>query len=166
MMRQPSPSSGEFTGRHMLLVMLAFFGVIIAVNVTMATFANTSWSGLIVKNSYVASQHFNAQAQAARAQAALGWTGTIAYAQGTFRYALADAAGTPVRIDASEAFFRRPVDDRHDQTIPMQPSGRGTVAGPVDLKDGIWIVEIAAAAGLDTPYRDVKRIVVRGGVLQ
>lgn len=165
MMRQSAPS-GEFTGRHMLLVMLAFFGVIIAVNVTMATFANTSWSGLIVKNSYVASQHFNAQAQAARAQAALGWTGTIGYVGGTFRYTLADASGTPVTLAASEAFFRRPVDDRHDQTIPMAPEGRGAVAGSIDLRDGIWIVEIAAAAGLDAPYRDVRRISVKGGVLQ
>nr|WP_187973040.1 FixH family protein [Aquibium microcysteis] len=165
-MRQSSPSSGEFTGRHMLLVMLAFFGVIIAVNVTMATLANTSWSGLIVKNSYVASQHFNAQARAARAQTALGWTGTMGYADGTFRYTLADAGGAPVRLDASQAFFRRPVDDRHDETIPMEPAGRGTVSGAVDLKDGIWIVEIAAAAGLDAPYREVKRISVRGGVLQ
>ncbi|MDN2582408.1 FixH family protein [Aquibium sp. ELW1220] len=165
MMRQPAPSA-EFTGRHMLLVMLAFFGVIIAVNVTMATLANTTWSGLIVKNSYVASQHFNAQAQAARAQTALGWTGTMGYEAGTFRYTLADAAGAPVGIDASEAFFRRPVDDRHDQTIPMAPAGPGAIAGTVDLKDGIWIVEIAAAAGLDTPYREVKRIAVKGGVLQ
>lgn len=166
MMRQRAASSAEFTGRHMLLVMLAFFGVIIAVNVTMATLANTSWSGLIVKNSYVASQHFNAQARAARAQTALGWTGTMGYAAGTFRYALADAAGAPVRLDASQASFRRPVDDRHDQTVPMSPAGAGAIAGTLDLKDGIWIVEIAASAGLDAPYREVKRIVVQGGVLQ
>lgn len=165
MMRQPA-SSSEFTGRHMLLVMLAFFGVIIAVNVTMATLANTTWSGLIVKNSYVASQHFNAKAQAARAQIALGWTGTMGYEAGTFRYALADAAGAPVRVETSEAFFRRPVDDRHDQTIPMMPAGPGAIAAAVDLKDGIWIVEIAAAAGLEAPYRDVRRIAVKGGVLQ
>ena len=29
----------EFTGRHMLMVMIAFFGVIISVNMVMATFA-------------------------------------------------------------------------------------------------------------------------------
>lgn len=164
MMRQSS--SGEFTGRHMLLVMLAFFGVIIAVNLTMATLANTSWSGLIVKNSYVASQHFNAQAQAARAQEALGWTGTMRYEAGAFRYVLADADGAPVALATSEAFFRRPVDDRHDQTIALSPEGSGTLVGAVDLKDGLWIVEVAAAAGLDSPYREVRRIELKGGVLQ
>ena len=165
MMRQPAPVT-EFTGRHMVMVMLAFFGVIIAVNLTMATLANTTWSGLIVKNSYVASQHFNAQAQTARAQIALGWTGTMGYAAGTFRYILVDAAGTPVPVAASEAFFRRPADDRHDQTIAMSPSGPGALAGTVELKDGVWIFEIAAAAGLETPYREVKRIAVKGGMLQ
>ncbi|RWK14298.1 FixH family protein, partial [Mesorhizobium sp.] len=48
-----------FTGRHMLAIILAFFGVVIAVNLTMATLANTSWTGLVVENTYVASQQFN-----------------------------------------------------------------------------------------------------------
>jgi len=165
MMRRSAPA-GEFTGRHMLLVMLAFFGVIIAVNLTMATLANTTWSGLIVKNSYVASQKFNGKAQAARAQAALGWSGTMSYGAGVFRYTLADAGGGPVHLTASEAFFRRPVNDRDDQTIALEAAGSGRLVGSVDLKDGLWIVEIAAAAGLDTPYREVRRVEVKGGVLQ
>ena len=57
----------------MLSIMLAFFGVIIAVNVVMATLASTSWTGLVVENSYVASQEFNRKAEESRAQAALGW---------------------------------------------------------------------------------------------
>jgi nitrogen fixation protein FixH len=158
--------TGRFTGRHMLMIMLAFFGVIIAVNLTMATLANTSWSGLIVKNSYVASQHFNTQAQAARDQAALGWNGRMSYEAGTFRYVLSDARSEPVAVAASEVFFRRPVDDRHDQTIALAPAGPGVVAGQVDLKDGVWIVEVEVDAGLDTPYRDVRRISMKGGVLQ
>ena len=52
----------EFTGRHMLAIMLAFFGVIIAVNLVMATLASKSWTGLVVKNTYVASQQFNRKA--------------------------------------------------------------------------------------------------------
>ena len=49
----------EFTGYHMVAVMTLFFGTIISVNLLMAWYANTSWSGLVVKNSYVASQEFN-----------------------------------------------------------------------------------------------------------
>ena len=41
----------RFTGYHMLAIMVAFFGVVIAVNLTMATFASRSWTGLVVENS-------------------------------------------------------------------------------------------------------------------
>ncbi|TIU14500.1 MAG: cytochrome oxidase, partial [Mesorhizobium sp.] len=72
----------EFTGRHMLATILAFFGVVIAVNLTMATFASTSWTGLVVENTYVASQQFNRKAEEGRAQAALGWTGKLTISSG------------------------------------------------------------------------------------
>ena len=59
MMTKKIDKQGEFTGRHMAIIMVAFFGVIIAVNLTMATLASRSWTGLVVKNSYVESQKFN-----------------------------------------------------------------------------------------------------------
>ena len=51
----PTPER-EFTGWHMAITMIAFFGVIISVNLTMAILASSTWTGLIVKNGYVASQ--------------------------------------------------------------------------------------------------------------
>ncbi len=67
-MQAPTPQPKPFTGRHMLFAMLAFFGVIIAVNLTMAVFATKSWTGLVVKNSYVASQAFNRELEQAKVQ--------------------------------------------------------------------------------------------------
>jgi nitrogen fixation protein FixH len=63
-----------FTGRHMWLVMLGFFGTVVAVNFGMAWVAGASFSGTVVDNSYVASQQFNGWLQAARSQRRLGWT--------------------------------------------------------------------------------------------
>lgn len=63
-----------FTGRHMLGVMCAMFGTIIAVNVVMATYAVRTFGGTVVDNSYVASQDFNRWLAEARMQKALGWT--------------------------------------------------------------------------------------------
>ena len=45
---------------------VAFFGVIIAVNCVMACFANSTWSGLVVANGYVASQSFDKDLAKAR----------------------------------------------------------------------------------------------------
>ena len=67
--------SPRFTGRHMAAIMLAFFGVVIAINFTMATLAETTFGGTVVDNSYVASQSFNAWLRAGRQ---LGWTGAAA----------------------------------------------------------------------------------------
>ncbi|TIY08576.1 MAG: cytochrome oxidase, partial [Mesorhizobium sp.] len=96
----------EFTGRHMLTTILAFFGVVIAVNLTMATFASTSWTGLVVENTYVASQQFNQKAEEGRAQAALGWTGKLTISWGEVRYSLSDAAGKPVPLRSVKVLFR------------------------------------------------------------
>ena len=50
----------EITGRHVAAMFGAGFGVIIAVNVLLATKAVSTFPGLEVKNSYVASQTFDA----------------------------------------------------------------------------------------------------------
>ena len=63
-----------FTGRHMAFIMIGFFGVVFAVNFTMARLAIGSFGGTVVANSYVASQEFNGWLKDAAAQKALGWT--------------------------------------------------------------------------------------------
>lgn len=162
-MKTTDNGAREFTGRHMLLIMLAFFGVIIAVNATMATLANTTWTGLVVKNSYIASQQFNDKAAAGRAQAALGWTSEWSIAGGEIVYRLADASGRPVAIDRATAMFRRPAHEGEDMTVDLRALPGGGVAGLVEPADGAWIIEVDAEAGLDAPYREVRRVMLRGG---
>ncbi len=62
-----------FTGWHMTAILVAFFAVVIAVNMLMATIAVRSFGGAVVENSYVASQKFNGWLAQARAQEKLGW---------------------------------------------------------------------------------------------
>ena len=49
----------EFTGWHMFTIICMFFGTIITVNMILAFNAGSTWTGLVVKNTYVASQIFN-----------------------------------------------------------------------------------------------------------
>ncbi|MGA9580888.1 MAG: FixH family protein [Allosphingosinicella sp.] len=63
----------RFTGWHMTAILLAFFWIIVAVNFTMATFATRTFGGVVVENSYVASQKYNGWLKAARKQETLGW---------------------------------------------------------------------------------------------
>jgi nitrogen fixation protein FixH len=158
--------ASEFTGKHMLLIMLAFFGVIIAVNLTMATFASTSWTGFVVKNSYVASQQFNEKAEWGRAQAALGWAGTLVVDGSAIRYRLVDRAGEPILLSSVNAIFRRPTSDSEDHTFVLEAGSEGWHSADSVLRDGVWIVEIDAEAGIEQPYRDVRRIVLKNGVFE
>ena len=52
-------TTGPFTGRHITIIMVAFFAVVIAVNLLMARYATSTFGGVVVENSYVASQNFN-----------------------------------------------------------------------------------------------------------
>ena len=64
----------RFTGWHFTVIISAFFGVVIAVNLTMAVFATRTFGGVVVENSYVASQKYNDWLQAARRQQKLAWS--------------------------------------------------------------------------------------------
>lgn len=159
--RDPRP----FTGRHMLTIIVAFFGVVISVNLTLAVFAGRSWTGLVVENTYVASQTFNEKAKLGREQAALGWTGTLSIDRGWVRYRLVDGAGMPVRAAGANVAFRHPAFEAKDERATLMPDGDGLFA-PHRVADGVWIVEIDSDAGLDRPYRDVRRIHVVHGALE
>ncbi|TIQ38516.1 MAG: cytochrome oxidase [Mesorhizobium sp.] len=162
----------EFTGRHMLISILAFFGVVIGVNVTMATLAQKSWTGLVVENTYVASQQFNEEAKKGRAQAALGWTGKLTIASGEVRYGLVDSRGKPVPLHGVRMLFRHPAYEAEDETLTLaatsgvSPANTREFAARHAPKDGVWIVEIDADAGLTSPFRDVRRIMIVKGALQ
>jgi len=52
-------TTGPFTGKHFAVIIVAFFAVVIGVNLFMATQASATFGGVVVENSYVASQEFN-----------------------------------------------------------------------------------------------------------
>lgn len=137
-------SSNEFTGRHMLLITLAFFGVIITVNTIMAVSASRTWTGLVVQNSYVASQEFQDKADAIRAQHAAGWTFGITYESGIL---LLQPEGNAQSLELTDVqgFIHRPVGGHEDATIVLSATQRGYEA-PIDLPSGVWDVNITTAA--------------------
>lgn len=153
----------EFTGRHMLMIMLAFFGVIIAVNVVMARFAVTSWTGLVVENSYVASQQFNEKMVAVRTQNDLGWVPKLDIAAGKITLTLIDRIGNPVRMTGGKATFQHPTFEAADWSASLQPSGKGQLSASSAVSPGVWVVNIEIDCGLAVPYRHSERILVKDG---
>lgn len=144
------------TGKAVLAITLLGFGTVIGVNVTMAVFAVGTFPGLEVKNSYVASQTFDAEA---RAQAALGWTSAVAFAGGRLAVDLRGADGLPARAGSLSVLVTRPTEARGDRAVAMAFDGQGW-AGAVDLPPGRWRVRIAAVAADGTPFRVVRDLSV------
>ena len=133
-----------FTGRHMLAIMLGFFGVVIAVNVTMAVLSATSWTGLVVTNSYVASQQFEEKRLAHERQLAAGWRSAFGHDGATAHLLVTDAAGAPVTLGEVTARFNRPVGGHDDQAVTLVLEADGAYVAPVLLSAGVWDVEIVA----------------------
>ncbi|MBL4726690.1 MAG: FixH family protein [Rhizobiaceae bacterium] len=142
----------EFTGKHMLAIMVAFFGVIIAVNLGMATIASKTWTGLVVKNSYVASQDFNAHLAEAAKQKKLGWQGGLTYKQGAIEFSLADKNAVPITLDTIFVKIGRPAFEQQDQKIELTSLSAGKYSAKVALGTGPWAFSVRGQKG-DNPYR-------------
>ena len=165
-MREAQIRKREFTGVHLLVIMLAFFSVIIAVNAAMAVFANSSWSGFVVRNSYVASQEFNEKSAQWRAQATLGWASKLTLADGRLSYQLFDRDDLPVAAVKGTVSVRRPIGESEDRTLPLKLVAGGELEADAALRDGAWIAEFQVDAGLEHPYHEIRRLTVQDGELK
>lgn len=158
--------SYSFTGRHFLLIMVAAFGIIIGVNVAMAIFANKSWTGFVVRNSYVAGLEMNRKLKESHAQAALGWKPMLESNAGNLNLSIRDGSGETIRIAGGTASFRRPVSDLEDVVMTLIPEADGSATAALPPRNGAWIVDIEADAGRETPWRGSHRLFLKDGELR
>lgn len=160
-MIQATKKPFAFTGWHMLAIMLSFFGVIISVNFFMAYQAVSSWSGLVVPNTYVASQQFNAKVAAERALVATGVTGNLTIDGKALRYEVTGPEGS-VSPDKLVLAFRRPVGDAQDFSLTLAPDQPGVFATQHEILAGHWIVEAVATRDGKPVLHQTRRISVHG----
>ena len=150
-----------FTGWHMAAITVSFFAVIIAVNLTLAVFASTSWTGLVVANSYVASQSFNRDAEIARQQQALGWQMNLAVDRSLAKIAILDRDGLPMVGLNIRAVLQRPTDEAGDQVLKLREAGPGIYVADAAIGSGVWVADITAEGPARKPVRFVQRIFVK-----
>lgn len=150
----------EITGRKVLVFMVGAFGLIIAVNVLMAYKAISTFPGLEVENSYVASQTWDAEN---KAQKALGWTLTHAYDLTTreLRLTFADASGAPVDLASLEVLVGRTTEASEDQTPDFVRVGADYVARAT-LNPGKWMMRVVAYARDGTRFHQRIDLMVKG----
>ncbi len=137
------------TGKKVLGIAIAAFLVVLTPNLLMAWYAVTTFSGLIVPNSYVASQQFN---ERTRAQQALGWTMALERERDAIHVAFTDEAGNTVRPAALTVTVGRPTTDALDEALDLMPTGAGFI-GRIDLDPGRWLVLVTAEDDHGTPWK-------------
>jgi nitrogen fixation protein FixH len=150
-MSQSIPQKGEFTGKHMLLLAVGFFGIIISVNVLMAVVSSTSWTGLVVDNSYIASQEFEEKRIAHEAQLAAGWQSSFSYEAGAARLSVVDGEGVAVDLGPVKVLINRPVGGHDDQKMVLERRPEGDYVAAVELGEGVWDVVVTATTATG-PY--------------
>lgn len=150
--QQKIQSGTEFTGRHMAFVMVGFFSVIILVNLTMAYFATHSWSGLVVKNGYIASQRFNLERAQQVTLLENGWQGLLDYKDELFLFQLqrdkakmANDNMAPGESDCTvTGLLSRPVHEHSDVFLSFKLEGDGKYSTPHHLTQGNWELRLKA----------------------
>ena len=127
--------TGKFTGRHMTAILVAFFAVVVAVNFTMARYASSTFGGIVVENSYVASQHFNRWLGEARTEDRLGWEAVTAWRPDG---RLAVTVGRAPPDVAVQAIARHPLGTLPDRALAFERTGPGRFLSRQALPAGRW----------------------------
>lgn len=148
----------ELTGKHVFAITASAFAVIIGVNVLLAVKAVSTFPGLEVDNSYVASQGFNARKAA---QETLGWSMTPGYDQGRMTLAFHGADGQPVQVQDLQVLVGRTTEAK-DDAYPVFVQDGAVYAAEVPLHKGKWMVKVTARSPDGTLFEQRSEIYVKG----
>jgi nitrogen fixation protein FixH len=152
-------------GRHVLLGLIAFFGVMLLANAILLYLAVTTYSGGDTSNAYQKGLHYNATLEAAKLQSERGWRTELAYDDRTRRLILKvlDRTAAPVTGLHVAVSLERPATDRNDRKVALKELGEGIYAAAIDLAPGAWVVAIVSRPGRkggDSAYRLKQRLMV------
>jgi len=142
-----SPQTSRFTGKHMLAIFVAGFGIVAAVNFYMASLAVGGFHGIVVENSYVASQKFNTWLEDAEKSRALGWQ---AYGERDEDGHVVLATTDVPRGATVGAELRRPIGERDYASLTFAPVGEEAYRSLAPVAEGRWIMRLTIEADGET----------------
>ncbi len=132
-----------FTGWHMAALLVAFFGVVVAVNFYMAHIAISTFGGTVVDNSYVASQEFNGWLEKARRQKALGWRTRLTVDPARRVELNLAKHGVALGGAVVSGVARHPLGRAPDVPLSFRIGGPGQFRSIQSLPAGRWLVHVA-----------------------
>jgi len=129
----------ELTGRHVLLMLLTFFGVMLVVNIYFTVAAVKTFRGEDVPRSYRQGLEYNKTITARSLQNDMGWTVRINHSDTDIILLFQDTAGRALNDLNIKAKLRHPIDTDQDRAIEFFSHGGGRyIAHQTDAISGRW----------------------------
>jgi len=163
---QPQSKRGEMTGLKVLIWLVAFFGIVFAVNGVMVNAAISTFGGVETSSSYQAGLKFESEVARAEQQDALHWkvNGHLARdaaGAAVLDITVADAQGQPVGGLTADAKLAHPADERLDHVITLSRSGAGQFHGQHQAQRGQWDLIIDLYRGDTRVFHSLSRVTLQ-----
>lgn len=141
-MRTPGKKR-ELTGKHVLLCLVGFFGVVFAVNGVLVKAATSTFGGVETSSSYKAGLMFEQDVARAEQQDALHWQiegkfGRVSGGDAVLDISARDAKGVPLAGLTAQARLAHPANERLDHAIALKGIAAGQFHGEVQAPPGQW----------------------------
>ncbi|WP_127079466.1 FixH family protein [Rhodomicrobium lacus] len=154
---------GGLKGKHVLLILLGFFGVMSSVNAVFVYMAISTKPGEATGASYEAGLRYNQTLAEAKAQAALGWHHKLELRGERLLVTMTDASGAPVAGLAISGHVERPASSEKSHGASFKEIDAGLYEADIKHVDtGKWILAFDAekpwAGGTPAIYRVKERL--------
>ena len=154
------------TGRKVFFMLVAFFGVVIGVNLVMMRLAIQTLPGTEVDSAYSASLAYEKQITAARDQNARNWkvdAHVERSGQGgaTLQIEARDSSGRPMSGLKFQGRFERPTDRRADLPVTLAEVGIGIYRGnALTIAPGQWDLVLEGVSAGQRMFLSKNRVVL------
>ena len=154
------------TGRHVLQWLVAFFGIVFAVNGVLVRAAISTFGGVETLSSYRAGLQFEQEVGLVARQDALHWQVTGKLARDSAGVAVLDvtardAQGAPLSGLTADARLAHPADDRLDRVIAVRSVAGGVFHGAAQAQPGQWELIVDLYRGDQRVFRSRSRVSLR-----
>lgn len=164
-MNRPQPPK-PLTGRKVLFILVAFFGVVFGVNFTMMQLAIRTLPGTEVDSAYSASLAYEKEISAAHDQNARNWKVDAHVERGgqggaTLQVEARDSNGQPMSGLTFQGRFERPTDRRADLPVVLAEVGIGIYRGSaLAIAPGQWDLVLEGVAAGQRMFLSKNRVVL------
>jgi nitrogen fixation protein FixH len=165
-MAKSSVSERSLTGSKVLVMLVAFFGVVIGVNVTMMKLAIGTLPGTDVDSAYTASLGYEKEIGAAHDQNARNWRVDAliqrsADGGATVQVEAHDNGGRPMTGLKFQGRLERPTDKRADLPVDLAEVGIGIYRGSAaQVAPGQWDLVLEGDAAGQRMFLSKNRVVL------